>query len=222
MSLSANDLQKMLMKLRGAECEGESETAQEMGELSFERAMTDNALRTLAPVKAPEDLALRIRLALSHEKVRAERRFFGRLQYRMDLFVENTLRPMGLQVAVATIALLAVIGGGLMLGTVAPQQTVEANDEPLSGFSAPRYMYSLAGEQQVVGSVTDEPLVVQAMVDPAGRVYDYRVISGKLDGATEQALRQRMLTGVFQPAHVFGQPVRGRVVLTFADVVVRA
>lgn len=222
MSLSANELHKMLMKLRGHENEVEQEPAQAMEELTFERALTDNALRTLAPAKAPEDLALRIRLALSHEKVRAERKFFGRLKYQLDLFVENSLKPMGLQVAVATVALVAVIGGVLMLGTVAPQQAVMANDEPLNGFSAPRYMYSLAGDQQAVGSVTDEPLVVQAMVDTSGRVYDYYVLSGKLDGTAEQALRQRMLTGVFQPAHVFGQPVRGRVVLTFADVMVRA
>jgi hypothetical protein len=189
-------------------------------ELQFERTLTDNALRTLGPVRAPEDLSLRIRLALSHERIRADRRIVGRFQDRWESLRENSLRPFALQGAVVAIALLATVGGLLMLGAVAPQQTVEANDEPLTGFSAPRFLYSAAAEQPVA-SAGEEPLMVQAMVDTKGRVYDYRVLSGQLDETAATALRQRMLTGVFQPAKIFGQPVRGRVVLTFADVVVR-
>jgi len=216
MSLSAKDLEQLLANLRP----GEEREPVGHEELQFERSLTDNALRTLAPVKAPEDLSLRIRLALSHERVRAERRFFGRLQYSLENFWENTVRPIGLQVTVAAVAMVAIAGGALMLSGFAPQQAVEANDEPLNGFSAPHYLYSMAGDQSV-GSVGDEPLIVQAKVDSTGRVYDYRVLSGQLDQAASAALRQRMLNGVFQPAKVFGQPIRGSVVLTFADVVVR-
>jgi hypothetical protein len=189
-------------------------------ELGFERALTDNALRALGPATVPDDLSLRIRLALSHERVRADRRLTGRLRHAVEMFWENTVRPMSLQIGVAA-GMIAIVGGALLLGALAPQQAVEANDEPLTGFSAPRYLYSSAGVPPV-GSVNDAPLVVQAMVDRSGRVYDYHVLSGVLDDVAAAALRQRMLTGVFQPAHVFGQPVKGSVVLTFADVVVRA
>ncbi len=213
MSLSAKNLDQLLEHV-GLHGEAPPE------ELQFERTLTDNALRTLAPVSAPKDLSLRIRLALSHERVRAERRFVGRLQDRWVSFRENSLRPFALQGAVIAAALVATMGGALLLGAVAPQQAVEANDEPLTGFSAPRFLYSAAAEQPVA-SAGDAPLMVQAMVDTQGRVYDYRVLSGLLDPASDAALRQRMLTGVFQPAQVFGQPVRGRVVLTFADIVVR-
>jgi hypothetical protein len=212
MSLSPKDLEHLLDRV------GLHAAPPADEELGFERALTDNALRTLGPATVPADLSLRIRLALSHERVRAERRFTGRLRHGLEMFWENTIRPMSLQVGVAA-AMIAVIGGVLMLGAVAPQQAVEANDEPLAGFSAPRYLYSAAGEQPL-GSVNDAPLVVQAMVDSAGRVYDYHVLSGALDEQATAALRQRMLTGVFRPANVFGQPVRGNVVLTFADVVV--
>jgi hypothetical protein len=116
--------------------------------------------------------------------------------------------------------MIAVVGGTLMLGAVAPQQAVEANDEPLTGFSSPRFMYSSASEQ-LVAPAGDEPLIVRAMVDNKGRVYDYRVLSGKLDDTGSAALRQRMLTGVFRPAEIFGEPVRGSVLLTFSDVIVR-
>ncbi len=189
-------------------------------ELQSEREYTDNALRALSHVEAPAELALRIRLALSHERVRAERRLMGRLQHRWGAFCENSLRPFGLQAAVIAVAVLATVGGVFLLGAVAPQQAVEANDIPLAGFSAPRYLYSIAAEQPV-GSVDDRPLLVEADIDRSGRVYDYHVVSGTLDAASDSALRQRLLTGVFRPARVFGEPVRGRVLLTFADVVVR-
>lgn len=189
-------------------------------ELQTERELTDGALRALTSAEAPERLALQIRLALSHEQVRRERRWTGRLQHRWETFRENALQPFAVQAAVAAVALLSVAGGALMLGAVAPQQAVQANDTPLAGFSAPRYLYSMAGEQPV-GSSTDAPLIVEAKVDPAGRVYDYRVVSGGLDATASSALQQRLLTGVFQPARVFGEPVRGTVLLTFADVVVR-
>lgn len=191
-----------------------------MDELQSERELTDNALRVLSPIEAPAELALSIRLALSHERVRAQRRFAGRLRHRWEAFVENSVRPFGLQAGVIAVALLAVAGGALMLGAVAPQQAVEANDIPLAGFSAPRYLYSVAGEQ-AVGGIGEQPLLVQAQIDREGRVYEYHVVSGELDSAASVALQQRMLTGIFQPAKVFGEPVRGSVLLTFADVVVR-
>ena len=189
-------------------------------ELSFERTLTDNALRSLTSAEMPEDLSLRIRLALSHERVRAERKFAGRLRYRWETFRENSLRPIAMQVTIAAAALLAVAGGALMLGAIAPQQAVQANDTPLAGFSAPAYLYSISGEQPV-GGTGDQPLIVQARIDRMGRVYDYHLLSGTLDDSAAMALRQRMLSGVFRPAQVFGEPVPGTVVLTFADVVVR-
>ena len=213
MSLSAKNLEQLLEQV-GLHGEKPAE------ELQFERTLTDNALRTLAPARAPEDLSLRIRLALSHERVRAERRLGGRLLHQWEAFRENWVRPYALQGSIVAATLLSTIGGALMLGAVAPQQTVEANDEPLAGFSAPRFLYSAAAEQPV-SAVGDEPLIVRATVDKTGRVFDYYVLSGQLNEVASAALRQRMLTGVFQPAKVFGQPVKGSVVLTFADVVVR-
>ncbi len=125
---------------------------------------------------------------------------------------------MAVQTAAAAVALVIFITTTFLLS--APQQTVEANDEPLAGFSAPRYLYSPSGEQPLA-SVNEAPLIVKAMVDSAGRVYDYQVLSGALDVSATEALRQRMLTGIFQPARVFDHPVRGSVLLTFGDVVVR-
>ncbi len=185
-----------------------------------ERVLTDEALRLASNRPVPVDLALRMRLAISHERVRAERRWAGRVQHHVQRWYDSTLRPMGVQVAVAAAAVVLIGAGAAMLGAVAPQQAVEANDAPLAGFSAPRYLYSVTEAAALTGS-DEQPLVVQAEVNARGEVYTYRVVSGTLDAETAARLQERMLSSVFEPAKVFGEPVRGHVVLTFADVVVR-
>ena len=120
--------------------------------------------------------------------------------------------------AIAAAALLTVLGVGVTLGAVTPQQAVEANDVPLPGFSAPRYLYSACSAPRAIASANGAPVMVEAKVDSAGRVYDFRLLRGTLTQASETALRERMLSSVFKPASFFGEPVRGTVVLTFADV----
>ena len=190
------------------------------GETAAERAQTDEALRMAGPVAVPSDLQLRLRLALSHERVRAQRRWTGQAAHRLQIWYENRLRPIGIQLAVATAAVVVFAGGAAMLGAVSPGQAVEANDAPLAGFSAPHYLYAVADNTPLHG-IGDQPLIVQAQVNARGQVYGYRLLSGELDAATATELRQHMLSSVFEPARVFGEPVRGSVVLTFAEVVVR-
>ncbi len=183
-----------------------------------ERVDTDAALFALSRATPPADLQLRLRVAISHEQVRAGRRWTGRLSYRWHLLRENTLRPLALHGAVAAMAVLLLVGGAATLGTVAPQTAVEANDIPLIGFSRPHFLYAAIDAHHSVTSSGEGALMVEAKVNAEGRVYDYRVISGTLDAATSDTLRERMLSSVFAPARVFGEPVRGTVVLTFADV----
>lgn len=192
--------------------------AQQMEETTVERVQTDGALRMLAPLAAPAELQLRLRLAISHEQVRRERRLAGRIAHRWHLLRENTLRGVAVQGAVAAVAFVLLLGAAARLGAFTPGQTVEANDIPLIGFSTPHYLYSSSGLHQPIVSADEAPVVVEARVNAAGRVYDYRVLSGTLDATGVRALRERMLSGVFTPARILGEPVRGRVVLTFADI----
>jgi hypothetical protein len=188
-------------------------------ETNRERVMTDEALRSVqGSSAAPEDLQLRLRLAISHERVRADRRWSGRLRHRMHLFRENTLRRFAMPGAVVAAALLVLIGMGVTLGAVTPMQAVEANDIPLVGFSAPHFLYTAQGATRLVASSDGAPLMVEAKVSSTGRVYNYRVLSGSLTPQLEASLRERMLSSVFKPASFFGEPVRGTVLLTFADV----
>jgi hypothetical protein len=115
-----------------------------------------------------------------------------------------------------------VLVGGIMLllGMVAAPEPVMANDEPLGAITVPHYLYSAVGPHAITTS-HDVPIVVEAYVNEQGRVYDYNIVSGPVDTSVKNQVVDQLVMSVFQPASVFGSPVRGRVVLTFAGVSVR-
>jgi anti-sigma factor RsiW len=179
--------------------------------------LTQNALAMLRPAKAPADLGLKLRLAISHENARRTR-----LLDRISLAWDNTVRPMLLQVSGGVAGTIILVGGMLLLGFVAAPQAVLANDEPLGAMTAPHYRYStaLSGSGTIVTGY-DTAIVVEALIDSRGRVYDYNIVSGPQDQAVRIQVENQLLGSVFQPASVFGLPVRGHVVVTFAGISVR-
>ncbi len=175
------------------------------------------ALGTAGAVKAPEDLGMRLRLAISHESAKRQGRWWNNLQMRW----ENMLRPALLQASAGLAGAVVLIGGiGLLIGVVAVPQPVLANDEPLGAMTAPHYLYSAVPEEPVTTS-EDTTIVIEAKINSAGRVYDYAIVSGPQDEATEEQVRDQLLLQVYEPARVFGQPVKGQVLITFSGVSVR-
>lgn len=175
--------------------------------------LTQNAIAELGAAKAPTDLALKLRIAISHEKSRRESRWLDRVSLAWD----NVVRPRLVQVS-AGLAGSVVLGSiVLLLGVVAAPQPVLANDEPLGAITAPHYLYSTFTSGGVVTG-RDTPIVVEASVDAAGRVYDFTIVSGPTDEAVKTEVADQLLGSVFQPASAFGVPTRGHVVVTFADI----
>ncbi len=176
------------------------------------------ALETVGPLKAPEDLGLKLRLAISHESAR-------RTTTWMDTFTvrwENHLRPMLVQVSAGFASALVLVGSLILLiGVVAAPQAVLANDEPLGALTAPHYLYSTA-PLQPLSTASDNTIVVEADVNSSGRVFKYDVLSGRVDPSTATELRDQLLLQVYEPARVFGQPVRSQVLITFSGVSVTA
>ena len=179
-------------------------------ELAAWRASQD-AISALGPARAPANLGLRLRLAISHELARQDSRLLDRLSLAWD----NAVRPMLLQVTGGVVGSVALMGGvALLLGAVAAPQSVQANDEPLGALTAPHYLYSTASTGAIVTG-SDSAIIVEASVDNLGRVYDYTIVAGPRDEAIRAQVVNQLLSSVFQPASAFGVPVRGRVVLTF-------
>ena len=113
---------------------------------------------------------------------------------------------------------VAVLGGvALLIGMFASPEPLLARDEPLGMAIDPRFLYTSLAPAETIGD-RDNPVVVEAFVNAGGRVYDYTIVSGNADLKTRGQVEDMLLYSVFAPAQVFGQPVRGTVILSFAEV----
>ena len=181
------------------------------------RAMQDS-LSMLRSTKAPEDLGLKLRLAISRERSKRSSSVFDSL----SLYWENTARPMFLQVSAgfaSAVVLFAMVG--LLFSSVAVPSAVLADDEPLAAVVAPHYLYS-ADQARPIMTTLGSTIVVEARINEAGRVYDYTIVSAPQSPAVQTQIEGQLLLSVFQPASVFGSPVRGRVILSYDGVSVHA
>jgi anti-sigma factor RsiW len=172
---------------------------------------------SIGPAKAPDNLGLRLRVALSQQRANTPQEKFAREKVRW----QNSFLPLVWQISAGFASTVALLGGvGVLVGMFAYPGPALAGDEPLGAASSPRYLYT---SPEPAGGVADSnnPVVVQAFVNGEGRVYDYKIISGNADTKTRSQLEDMLLFSVFAPAQVFGQPVRGTVLLSFAGVSVR-
>jgi negative regulator of sigma E activity len=179
-----------------------------------------SSLAALGPVPVPEDLLLRIRVAVSREQARSRRSPFQ----GWGLAWKNTVGPFLLQATAGFASATLLMGTVIVLVTMfaAPEMAQATKDEPLGNATAPRLLYYLSSE--VSQNEIDElsgPVVVEAYINGSGQVYDYRIVSGPTDEATRAQIENLMLQGVFEPARFFGKPVRGLAVLSFSGVSVR-
>src|SRR5262249_34618731 len=185
----------------------------------FERwRSAQRMLADLGPAKAPADLALRLRVAISQEKTNSPKQNLARWQVRW----QNTVAPFLLQASAGFASAILLIGTvALLVGAVAAPESASAGDEPLGNASSPHFLYSnLAATTSSIGD-RDNPVVVEAYVNGSGRVYDYAIVSGPNDAHTRSQIENQLLFSVFEPARFFGQPVRGLVVLSFSGVSVQ-
>jgi negative regulator of sigma E activity len=181
---------------------------------------TQSSLAELGPVPEPEDLLLRLRVALSQEKARQKRRTLAGLQ----LMWKNTVGPFLLQASAGLASAVLLMGTVIVLvGMFAqPEKAQAVKDEPLGMASAPHFLYLSSGAQSDdISSAIATPVVVEAYINGDGDVYDYRIVSGPTDAATRSQVENLLLFSKFEPARFFGQPVRGLAVLSFSGVSVR-
>lgn len=172
---------------------------------------------SIGPAKAPDNLSLRLRVALSQQLANTTEEKFARERVRW----QNTFLPLVWQISAGFASTVALLGGvALLVGMFASPEPLLARDEPLGMASNPRFLYTSLQPAEGVADGTN-PVVVQAFVNGAGRVYDYKIVSGNTDSKTRSQLEDTLLFSVFAPAQVFGQPVRGTVLLSFSSVPVR-
>lgn len=173
------------------------------------------SLADLGPARPPMNLQKRLREAIAAER---ERGTHLSLTRRFLVAWDLTIGAFALRLAGGFAAAIVLLGSlGWMLG--API-AVQANDDEMAHLIAPHYLYSQVPPQPIETG-HEIPILVEALVDTSGRVYDYSIIAGPKDSSVELRVQQNLLSSVFTPATVFGVPVRGHVVMTYTGVVVR-
>jgi hypothetical protein len=180
---------------------------------------TQISLAALGPVPQPEDLLLRIRVAVSQERARSRRPVLQ----SWWLAWENTVGPFLLQAAAGFASAVLLLGTvTVLVGMFTRPEVARGEDEPLGMATSPHFLYlssAVSSNDQIRdGGGT---VVVEAYINGRGEVYDYRIVSGPIDDNTRAQVLNLLLWSHFEPARFFGQPVRGLAVLSFSGVSVR-
>ena len=173
-------------------------------------------LGVLGRKKAPGDLALKLRLAISHEVAQARRPRFEGLWVRLENLVQAFMVPATAGL-VAAIIIFGVLMGFFGLPDV---QAMNNNDVPLMLYTQPELQSSAFGMS--IGAVNSDSLVIEAYVGADGRVQDYRILSDPKE--SEDLLPQvknMLIFTTFRPATSLGRPMPGRAVLSFSKISVK-
>jgi hypothetical protein len=190
--------------------EGCSECEQQFSGL----VQTQQLLARVGRRKAPADLSLKLRLAISREAARSPRTYLEvlslRLQHALEVFMVPAM--VGL---VATIALFAIFMGFSSL----PLQAGNP-DVPLMLYTAPQIQESAFGMS--FGSIKQDSLVIEAYVDSRGRIQDYRVLSNpEEENDVPSEVKNMLIFTTFRPAMSMGVPTSGKAVMSFSKVSVK-
>ena len=208
-------------RLTGVEMQRLASHLEKCGDCASEWASLrrlQTSLAALGPVQEPDDLLLRVRVAVSRESARIRQ---GRF-HQLSLAWRNTVGPFLLQASAGFASAVLLLGTvAVMVGIVSSPPTVQAGDEPLGNSTAPRLLYSIEGSGDSNIAALPGPVVVEAYVNGQGAVYDFRIVSGPNDAQTRALVQNLLLVSKFEPARFFGQPVRGLAVLSFSGVSVR-
>lgn len=177
------------------------------------------ALGALGPVPEPKDLLLRVRVAVSHERARRKQSVFS----AWNLAWKNTVGPFLLQASAGFASAVLLLGTVIVLVTMftQPEPVQATTDEPLGSPTAPRLVSLSSGVSNTDIGTLSGPVIVEAYVNDEGEVYDFRIVSGPDDPATQLQVENLLLFSFFEPARFFGQPVRGLAVISFTGVSVK-
>jgi hypothetical protein len=177
---------------------------------------TQQLLVSVGRPRVPDDLGLKLRLAISRETAQARRGRFEGLMVRMENAFHAFMVP-----ATAGFLSALVIFGIAMAYFVAPSTLRADNDVPLVMVNtAPELQQSVFG--MTLDTIDADSLVIEAYVDANGRVQDYRILSDPNDSKDVLPQVKRMLIfTTFRPALSMGRPTPSRAVLSFSKISVR-
>jgi Putative zinc-finger len=176
---------------------------------------TQSLLARIGPARVPEDLSLRLRLAISREAANRRRPYFANLILHLD----NAMRAFMVPATTGLVATILVFG--VVAGLLALPPAVRANtaDVPLMLATDPELQRSSFGLS--MGAIADDALVIEAYVDTNGRVQDYRILSRPEDLKDLHEVKNMLILATFRPATWMGTPRPGTAILSFSKISVK-
>jgi len=177
---------------------------------------TQQLLASVRRPKAPADLGLKLRLAISREAAQAKRPPFQGLMVRLENAFEAFMVP-----ATAGFLSAVIIFGIAMVYFVVPSSLQANNDVPLVMVNTePELQQSAFG--MAMDTIKADSLVIEAYVDANGRVQDYRILSDTEESKEVLPQVKRMLIfTTFRPALSMGRPTPSRAVMSFSKISVK-
>jgi hypothetical protein len=180
-----------------------------------EHRETAESLRSLGRVLAPPRVQTRLQIAASLECSRQARwkspgAFYRWMRDEVSLRLNNFMKPFAIPVA-----------GGLTAATLVFSMIVSSypvGGRTLDPDDVPTPVYTAAVFKGIVPcDFTRRDVIVDLVIDPQGRVLDYRIAGGDAAGDPEvrRSVENILLFTEFQPATAFGQRVPGRVRISF-------
>lgn len=170
----------------------------------------------LGRARVPEDLSLKLRLAISREAARRRQSYLDGMRVRLENALSAFMVP-------ATTGLVAtVLAFGLLAGLLSSPMPVQANtaDVPLVLATNPELQQNSFGFS--LGAISEDSLVIEAYVDANGRVQDYRILSNPDQLADlPHPVKNMLIFTTFRPATWLGTPRPGTAVLSFSKISVK-
>jgi hypothetical protein len=177
---------------------------------------TQQLLASVGRRRAPADLSLKLRLAISREAAEAKKVPFEGIWVRF----ENELRAFMVPATIATVLAVAVFGFVMGFLALPELEARSHNDVPLMLNSAPELDDSSFGT--TLSPINEDSLVIEAYVDANGRVQDYRILSDpEISKDLLPKVKNMLIFTTFRPAMSMGRPTSGRAVLSFSKISVR-
>ena len=173
-----------------------------------ERERIRAAMRALPRVAPPPELTVRLRVMASREQHRRGHGWVRRAAVSAWLMFDGLMRPLAVPLAGGICSTLFLFG--LLVPSFA--WVPSEKDVPIGWSTEPavKSMYPIGFE--------DGEAVVDVTIDDQGRMVDFNIVgaTGDIDSSSfYRSVENALLFTVFTPRTAFGQPVGGKLRLTF-------
>ena len=177
---------------------------------SAERERIRAAMRALPRMAPPPDLTVRLHVLASRERQRRSAGWLRRLATSLHLAFDGLMRPMAVPLAggvfSALILFASLVPSFAWVPSAQDVPTALSTEAAVKGITAP------------IG-FGDGEAVVDVTIDDQGHMVDFDIVrdTGEVNQDFRRSVENALLFTVFTPRTAFGQPVGGKLRVTFRN-----